>query len=142
VRDAFLTQTSRDSLQKILGPGSFTELKTENAIDRVTSEPNPRPVERIPAGSEFNFNIIIDSYAEDGSDLNNLLLTAMSLLEQSSLGGSGSRGSGQIAFRDINLLWRSSEDFAKGNPGKEIPLPGSTIDNILQNFNKINWPTS
>ncbi len=141
IRDAFLTEESRESLRMILGPGSFTEIKTENAIDRVTSEATPRPVERVPARSEFTLSIILDAYDDDDPELYRVLFTTMSLLEHSSLGGGGSRGSGQVSFRELKLCWRSSDDFKAGKPGVEISLPGSTIDSILQNFNTINWPT-
>ena len=64
----------------------------------------------------------------------------MSLLEHSSLGGGGSRGSGQVAFRELKLTWRSAEDYALGNPGVPVELPAPTVDEILKKFNDIQWP--
>lgn len=140
VRDSFLTKMSENKLQKILGQGSFTEVKTENALDRVTSEANPRPVERVPAGSEFALKLIMDRFDKDDDRLFQHLFTAMSLLEHSSLGGGGSRGSGQVAFRELKLTWRSAESYASGNAGVSVELPAQTVDEILKNFNKIDWP--
>ncbi len=33
----------------------LTEVKSENAIDRITSQANPRTLERVPAGARFHF---------------------------------------------------------------------------------------
>lgn len=140
VRDAFLTNAAIDNIQKLLGKGTFTEVKTENSLDRVTSEANPRPIERVPAGSVFHFSLIVDRYEQDDIDLLRHLFTAMSMLEHSSLGGGGSRGSGQVKFKNIQITWRSVQDYVTGNPGKEIHQ-GETVDEILKNFSAIQWPT-
>ena len=140
VRDSFLTNQSRTNLQNNLGKGSFTEIKTENALDRVTSEANPRPLERVPAGSVFELNMILDRYEKNDDQLFELLFTAMSMLNHSSLGGGGSRGSGQVSFKDLKLTWRSTQDYAQGTPGVEVQLPDSTVEGILKNFAQIQWP--
>lgn len=139
VRDAFLNDESKNKLQEALGRGLFTEVKTENALDRVTSQANPRTLERVPAGSSFDFAFIVDKYDGDDAALLRHLFTAMALLEQSSLGGGGSRGSGQIQFTDIAIRWRSTEDYRQGESGTEIKLPGKTVPAILQAFDKITW---
>jgi len=141
VRDAFLNTDSKAQLEKALGRGTYTEVKTENALDRVTSEANPRPVERVPAGSVFDLSLIVDKYDTDDSELLKHLFTAMSLLEQSSLGGGGSRGSGQIQFTDIEIRWRSTADYRQGNSGTKINLPEKTVPEILRAFDQINWPS-
>lgn len=99
VRDAFLVDNAREQIEQTLGEGIFTELKTENFLDRVTSEANPRTMERVPAGARFQVQMVLDRYAGDGTELLRRLFTAMRLLEDSTLGGSGSRGSGRVAFR-------------------------------------------
>jgi CRISPR-associated protein, Csm3 family len=43
----------RQKLQETLGEKIFTEIKTENAFNRLTSRANPWKVERKPAGAEF-----------------------------------------------------------------------------------------
>lgn len=140
VRDVFLTEASKLELQKMLGQGYFTEVKTENSLDRVTSEAMPRPVERVPAKSEFGLNLILDVYETTDIELLKHLFTALAMLEQSSLGGGGSRGSGQVQFKDIEITWRSADDYATGNPGKPVQVSGQTIQKILQEFASIQWP--
>ena len=41
----------------------LTEVKSENAIDRITSQANPRTLERVPAGARFHFR---NRWQEDG----------------------------------------------------------------------------
>lgn len=96
-----------------------SEIKWENTINRITSEAKPRNIERVPRGSEFNLEIIFSTYAEE--EYNNLvkLLEAMQLLENNYLGGSGSRGSGQIRFKDIKIVKRSIEFYTE-NADEEI----------------------
>lgn len=98
VRDALPSDDTIKEWKKWLGEGIYTELKTENTIDRVTSEANPRTMERVPAGSEFNFEMIFDVYQDKDKEFLKYLFTAMELLENSSLGGSGTRGHGKIKF--------------------------------------------
>ncbi len=127
IRDAFLSSESQIILQKILGQGSFTEVKTENSLDRVTSEANPRPIERVPAGSQFDLTMIFDKFDVTDNNLIKHLFVTINMLEHSSLGGGGSRGSGQVKFEDIQITWRSAEDYAKGRDGTTINLPGKTV---------------
>jgi CRISPR-associated protein Csm3 len=140
VRDVFLTAASRKDLQKVLGQGTFTEVKTENSLDRVTSEANPRPLERVPAKSEFDLNLILDIYDADDTGLFKHLFTALSMLEQSSLGGGGSRGSGQVEFRDLQITWRSAEDYEAGNSGTLVIIPGHSVTEILKSLPTFQWP--
>lgn len=83
----------------------FSEIKTENRIDRVTgTAKDPRQVERVPAGATFNFEIVVDIYEEDpAKDLLKLLDEALQLLEMDYLGGHGSRGSGQVSISKLNI---------------------------------------
>lgn len=140
VRDAFLSEKSQESLQDILGKGIFTEVKTENALDRVTSEANPRPIERVPAGSVFEFTLILDTYQSDDHDLFGDLFAAMRLLEHSSLGGSGSRGHGQIKFEGLQLSWRSLDYYREGKSEEVVPLPGSDLEAVVKGYAQIAWP--
>jgi len=111
VRDAFPTRETIDLWEKYLGEKIYTELKTENAIDRVTSEANPRTMERAPAGSEFDFELIFDAYKNDDKRLLASIFSSMHLLENSALGGSGTRGHGKIKFVDIKIVERSKEYY-------------------------------
>ncbi len=140
IRDACLTPESEQYLQRVLGEGVYTEIKTENALDRVTSEANPRPIERVPAGAEFDLTMIVDIYQPEDVELLHDLFTFLNLVEQSSLGGGGSRGSGQIKFTDWHLCWRAADDYRSGMPGIEINLPGSSLDEILKKYGQISFP--
>ena len=100
VRDAILTE---DSKSYLLGCDNldmpYTENKYENTIDRVTAKANPRNMERVPAGAEFNAEFIINVWDDDDEqELMALFEKGIRLLENDYLGGSGSRGYGQIKF--------------------------------------------
>ena len=124
VRDAFLTPESLASLDKADTDTDFTEIKTEVAIDRITSAATPRQQERVPAGAIFGPVQIVQSlYTLHGSGHDNQLqdelayfdtvLKGMELLEDDYLGGSGSRGSGQIAFENLKMTFKSRECYEK-----------------------------
>ena len=105
VRDSYLTQDSLDVL-KSCGDNldmPYTENKYENSIDRVTGTAgNPRQTERIPAGVSFNVEFIINVWDSDNEDdLLNLLKKGIKALENDYLGGSGSRGYGQVSFGEL-----------------------------------------
>ncbi len=79
------------------------EIKYENTINRITGEPNPRPLERVPGGVEFDFNISFKVFDGDTDVFFNTVLKGMKLLELDALGGAGSRGCGQIKFIDVAI---------------------------------------
>lgn len=85
------------------GVQSLTEVKFENTINRVTAVANPRQIERVIRGSEFDLDIIYEVEAEDEiiEDMETLA-EGMKLLEYDYLGGSGSRGYGKIKFKNIH----------------------------------------
>jgi CRISPR-associated protein Csm3 len=79
-----------------------TEAKSENSINRIAGvADNPRFTERVIAGAEFDFALTLKVI--DGEDLLPMLLDGLKLLELDSLGGSGSRGYGKVAFRNLTL---------------------------------------
>ena len=131
---------SIEDLRIALGAGLFTEVKTENTLDRITSEANPRPIERVPAGSAFDFTMIIDIYEQSDLDLMHELFASMHLLEHSSLGGSGSRGHGQIKFEAVQLSWRSFKYYREGEQAFAVQLPGDKLEPIIKDFQSIQWP--
>lgn len=47
----------------------LTEIKFENTIDRITSVANPRQMERVPAGAEFDLKIIYNAEYTDTDTL-------------------------------------------------------------------------
>lgn len=104
VRDVSLLSQSADKLKAARTPMPFTEVKTEVSIDRVTSQANPRTIERVPAGAEFGpMELIISLYTPSDVDLLELLLDGMTLLEDDYLGGHGARGSGKIEFYKLQV---------------------------------------
>ncbi|MEA3487535.1 MAG: type III-A CRISPR-associated RAMP protein Csm3 [Thermodesulfobacteriota bacterium] len=78
---------------------SLFEVKSENTINRIkgTAE-HPRFTERVPAGTEFDFNVSLKILSAEEGGLFDYLLLGLKLLEMDSLGGSGSRGYGKIKF--------------------------------------------
>ena len=73
----------------------LTEIKAENTINRISGTANPRFTERVPSGAIFNLNISLKVF--DGDEhLEDLLFRGLRLLSDDSLGGSGSRGYGQV----------------------------------------------
>ena len=157
VRDAMPIETTVAEWKQLIG-SLYTEVKTENAIDRITSEAKPRQMERVPAGSFFSFQMLIDDYAvteaastgdkgstTDASEAEKEQVTngdraflqklflAMHLLEESTLGGSGSRGSGRIRFVDLTLHYRSRDRYYKGKgEADKLFETKKTVDEILK----------
>lgn len=77
----------------------YTESKTEANIDRVTSAANPRTYERVPAGAKFKLNMVLNIFdTDDEANLKKLLEESIALLHDDYLGGSGSRGYGQVVL--------------------------------------------
>lgn len=105
VRDAFLTSESESLLRSSDNLDMpYTEGKWENVIDRIkgTAE-HPRQTERVPAGAVFNVEFVINVWDTDGdgSELMDMLKKGIRLIENDYLGGSGSRGYGQVKFGDL-----------------------------------------
>jgi len=121
------------------------EVKTENNINRITSETlsGVRHQERVHPGAKFDFEIVLSAYEVEGcqtddADMLKHLVEAMRILEDSALGGGGSRGSGQIAFhvgktplirsavmyRDGPLPSRAKEDLV---PLAQLDLAGTIV---------------
>ena len=135
VRDCFLTPKSEELLKE-MDVMNGTEIKSENTLDRITSEANPRTIERVPRGSAFRFEIVFSIYEDD--DYTNFLgvFHSLRLLEDSYLGGSGTRGSGQVKFDDINMVKRSVNYYKVKDVEKTIES-GKTIFDILDDENLI-----
>jgi CRISPR-associated protein Csm3 len=98
----------------------LTEVKSENAIDRITSQANPRTLERVPAGARFQVRMVLDILCAEDSVLPALLAQGLRLLEDDALGGGGSRGSGRVRFDNLKMTWRGKDYYASGAAGREI----------------------
>ena len=134
VRDAYLDENISKQMKDKTGNFEkleldYTEAKWENTIDRLTSSATPRQLERVPAGAEFDFSIVFTFYEENDKELVKMLLEGLHLLQDDYLGGSGSRGYGQIIFKDISISQKTSEDYEKRNQEEEL-TSGDTLDKI------------
>jgi CRISPR-associated protein Csm3 len=110
-----ITVSMRENLDDEL-----TEVKSENAIDRITSQANPRTLERVPAGARFRVRFIMDVLCEEDAPLFGQLVQGLRLLEDDTLGGGGSRGSGRVRFANLKLIWRNREYYASGGSPKDL----------------------
>ncbi|MDR1583608.1 MAG: type III-A CRISPR-associated RAMP protein Csm3 [Prevotellaceae bacterium] len=81
----------------------FTEAKWENTINRVEGKAKNgglRQLERVPAGAQFDFEIVINIFDIDSNiNIEEKLKEGLALLENNYLGGSGSRGYGKVSIK-------------------------------------------
>lgn len=103
VRDATITEESAHRLESLREEGSlYVEVKSENWIDRrtgVAGRGGLRTQERVPAGSQFDFNISVRIFEGDNEkEILDFISEGLDLLEHDTLGGSGTRGYGWVAL--------------------------------------------
>lgn len=135
VLDSFPTEATIKDWERDMGEGIYTEVKSENSIDRLSSNANPRPMERVPAGSVFRAKMIYTLYKESDLDMLKSVFLAMEILEDSTLGGGGSRGSGRVKFKGFDLKFRSKPYYVENKPEKPITLNGADSPRaILEKF--------
>lgn len=96
-----------EGLKRIMN-SDFVEAKTEVNIDRingtVSKKGGPRTIERVPAGTVFDFEVVLRLFEDKDRDLFiPILKKGLQLLQNDALGGSGSRGSGRIQFFGLEL---------------------------------------
>jgi CRISPR-associated protein Csm3 len=129
VRDSILLD-AQELLSKTDIP--FTEGKTEVVIDRITSKASPRQIERVPAGAKFSFNMVLNIWDNDDKNINLLdtVFKCLELLKDDYLGGSGSRGYGQLAFDITDILEKSTETYYGNLEAKPVSLKAKYTDYI------------
>jgi len=104
IRDAELTKESKENFSK---GKPILEDKIENGLNRITARANPRHIERVVPGVEFNFELVYriididDGGKKDEELFNTVVLEGLRLLQNDYLGGGGSRGNGRIEFVDL-----------------------------------------
>ncbi len=101
VRDSYLSENSVELLKKSNNMDMpYTEGKWENVIDRINgTADSPRQMERIPAGVSFDVEFILNIWDDDNQkEFLELLEKGILALENDYLGGSGTRGYGQVKF--------------------------------------------
>lgn len=87
------------------------EVKSENLINRISGvAQHPRNTERVPAGAKFDFRLSLKRLAGDDDALLDTVLQGLKLIEHDSLGGSGSRGYGKVAFKALKV---NGEDWTE-----------------------------
>ena len=115
------------------GTGFYTEIKQENALDRVTAAASPRQVERVPRGAKFGLKLVytVDNDEEALTDLDEII-SALRLLEDDYLGGCGSRGYGEIQVKEIIAKRRPLGWYLNPEKEKEVVIDlalASTTEN-------------
>ena len=120
----------RDSYLK-KGTTFHLEDKAENWIIKATGEAKPRHMERVAKGAIFILDIIIDIYRNEKDNVSeqellNLLKSGLNLLTYDYLGGSGSRGYGQIKFNHLKV-GKISFDLQNGT----VSIPQNYTDFTL-----------
>jgi CRISPR-associated RAMP protein, Csm3 family len=137
VFDAYPTWESIQKLQDTLGENIFTEIKTENAINRLTSSANPRKVERVPAGVVFFGEMAFHLFTKEDPELLKVVFEGMRLLEDDYLGGYGSRGSGKVRFENIEVILRPKEYYFGEREVEERLTQKTTVQDILADYGNI-----
>ena len=121
---------------------SLTEEKTEVTIDRIAGKAldgGLRQIERVPPGAQFELEMAFRVYAvgSDGCrrDLECLawLIQSLDLLEQDALGGSGSRGYGQVRFCDLKLKLLGKNDISLDNVFRSHAFSRDTPPKAIMN---------
>jgi CRISPR-associated protein Csm3 len=136
VFDAYPIWESMQKLKDVLGENIFTEIKTENAINRLTSRANPRKVERVPAGVVFFGEMAFHLFAKEDPELLKVVFEGMRLLEDDYLGGYGSRGSGKVRFENIEVILRPKAYYF-GERSEERLTQKTTVQDILADYGNI-----
>ncbi len=121
VRDAYMTRSSVKKMgESEFTDMPFTEIKFENTIDRVSgaTKGGLRQFERVPAGTKFIVEFVINIFGENDREANTneiahlkLFNQGIKLLEDDYLGGSGSRGYGQVKFTLKEPIHKPIEDY-------------------------------
>ena len=96
--DLFLSKENKTDLV------GLTEAKAENYIDRKKGTATPRQIERIVAGTIFDFVLVYDAVNQDEAVEDfRMLSKGLKLLQLDYLGGHGTRGSGRVSLSDFAL---------------------------------------
>ncbi len=133
VRDAFLSNRQTFENPRLRLDMPFTELKTEVSIDRLTSAANPRQFERVPAGAEFTFELVLNVFSDDPKEtFVTLVKQGLALVAEDALGGQSSRGYGKVLIKLTELVEIPVESYANpeqlAQARKENQLKGGPIE--------------
>ncbi len=123
VRDAPLTtESAKELYDSEFTDMPYTEAKWEVVIDRLTGTAKNgglRQIERVPAGAvfavEFVVNVMEDA-KEDAARFMALLNSGLALLQNDYLGGSGTRGYGQVKWEKKGETSKTAEEYLNPTP--------------------------
>lgn len=107
-QDVFFNEESAERIEKIGTDLYLSEIKFENTINRLTAIANPRQLERVPAGSYFDFKLVYN--VENDEDLKidfENISSCFNLLQEDYLGGHGTRGYGRVAFDNLEFEFKN-----------------------------------
>ena len=127
-RDRLRLEALRDEKQF-----NFTELKTENLVLRTNNTArNPRILERIPADISLELDISVrvfasDDDADDELAMLGLIKQGLEIIQRDTFGGSGSRGSGWVAFACTAVTHDGKEIWTLGSPAATDPASTPAI---------------
>ncbi|WP_461614695.1 type III-A CRISPR-associated RAMP protein Csm3 [Clostridium sp. Marseille-QA1073] len=134
VRDAFLSEDILKSMKNKTGDFkdlefAYTESKWENTINRLSSFANPRVLERVPEGAIFNFEMIYTIYNEEDIENIKYLVEGLEFLQDDYLGGNGTRGYGQVSFKNIKMYKKLIKNYKK-----ELIKEASSLEEISKDY--------
>lgn len=109
--DLKLNPENKEKLSKLDLDLPFTEIKFENTINRATGVANPRQIERVIAGSIFDFKLVynVENIDDLGKDFD-LIKLGIEILENDYIGGHGTRGYGKVKFDNYNISIKNYSD--------------------------------
>jgi CRISPR-associated protein Csm3 len=165
VRDALITPDSRRRLARLRGVLPMTETKAEVCIDRVSAAAAARTLERLPAGAELRFDLVLEVRAAPevspegapaalarlleaqrasrteanhwGRDEDlRWLVTGLALLQDDAIGGHGSRGYGRVKIRLDPLTRRTRDDYLQGRPERALDGLPEDLARRIQDLNE------
>jgi CRISPR-associated protein Csm3 len=111
IRDAMPDDAS---IKKALELEGFTEVKGENTINPITGEANPRFMDRIVPGMKFSGEIILQIMDGDIEEKYlQYLNEGLKLIEDSYLGGQGSRGYGKVRIKVLSNEYRDLDYYVR-----------------------------
>ena len=157
VRDAILnTSEFKDGFPSTETEENYTDIKWENTIDRKKgTAQHPRQLERVPAGAQFDFELVYDLYDDTSNSYKNnqdqeensvdktpisklnkhlwALRTAMNLLQDDYLGGQGTRGYGKVSFNKIDVVQKNlnlNGDYGVSELNKDVEIFKSSLQQL------------
>lgn len=118
-RDCCIVKDDEKRMKELLKEGVFySEVKAEVTMDRTTGtvgRAGPRNTDRIMAGTNLDFRLTVRVLEGDKEDeMKAAILHAFGLLEKEGLGGSVSRGYGQVRFDA--LTWDGNDIGSELHP--------------------------